>query len=398
MQGLIFDLSLPKMALVRATRGSQRMVSRQLKLQEIPAPKLPNDGWVRLHVVACGICGTDLGALKGTSSPRLAPFNSFPAVMGHEILGEVIEVGIGVTRVHPGDRVVVDPFLPCLVRDLPPCPACQRGEPWLCQNWAEGAFSPAMLLGFCRDLPGGFAEEIVAHESQLFVVPETLGEEAVLTEPLSIGMHAVLRHLPMPGERVLVIGAGSVGLLTLAALQLAKAQGEISVVARYPFQAQAADRLGAVHLYESAQQAAQEAGGARTYTGALHSHFSVGGFDTVFDCVGSESSFQEALEATREGGKLILVGTLGMLTNSDLTRVWSREITIAGSVGYGPEPGFASHTHEIVLDRLSHNTAMIEQLRTLITHRYALPQYPHALRAMQERRASGAIKVVLTPP
>ena len=115
--------------------------------------------------------------LTGRASATLSPFSSFPAILGHEVVAVVAEAGAeaGVTA---GQRVVLDPIISCAVRGLEPCPGCRDGTPALCRRAAEGDLSPGMLIGFCRDLPGGWSEGMLAHASQLHPVPERLSDEA----------------------------------------------------------------------------------------------------------------------------------------------------------------------------------------------------------------------------
>ena len=159
-----------------------------------------------------GICGTDMGTITAKSSPALAPYVSFPSVMGHEVVADVIEVGEAVDHCQPGDRVVIDPFISCYVRGLEPCPSCARGFTARCERAAgdesgDQLQAPGMILGFCRELPGAWAERMVVHRSQVFQVPDALSDEvAVLVEPLAVCVHAALKRLPAPGDRVLVLG------------------------------------------------------------------------------------------------------------------------------------------------------------------------------------------------
>src|ERR687890_443220 len=190
-----------------------------LQLEEIPEPELPTPYWVRIKPLLCGICGSDLGTLSAESSPYFSPIPSPPFVMGHEILGEVVEDNSGFAV---GERVVVEPALGCEVRGKePPCAYCASGRYALCVNVAKGDISPGIQTGFCRDTGGGWSEgTLVAHPSQLYRVPDEVPDEtAVIIEPLACAVHAALGAAPDPDDTTLVIGAGSVGLFTVAALR-----------------------------------------------------------------------------------------------------------------------------------------------------------------------------------
>lgn len=228
MKALVFDFSIPKLLLCQALSGVTDSVVygalSGLRLAEVPDPALPGDDWVRLDVIMCGICGSDLAGLTFKTSPVLEPFLSMPAVLGHEILARVIEVGPAVRQFAPGDRVVVDPAISCVVRGRAVehrCPSCASGLPTTCAHGGHaGGPSPSgaplargMMLGAHTDLPGGFGERMVAHESQLHRVTDELSDgAAVLIEPLSIGVHAVLQTALDPLASVLVIGSGPIAL------------------------------------------------------------------------------------------------------------------------------------------------------------------------------------------
>ncbi|HET9017300.1 MAG TPA: alcohol dehydrogenase catalytic domain-containing protein, partial [Thermomicrobiaceae bacterium] len=224
MQALQFSDDVPRYALSKALgRGFKGIYWSDLaclQLREVPPPPLPSPGWVRVRTRYGGICGSDLGLVLLHSSTASAPFTSFPFTVGHENVGTVVELGGAVGDVAIGQRVVVDPLLPCAVRGFDdPCPACARGDYNLCERFREGALAPGMLTGFCRDTGGSWSPSFVAHRSQLVPVPESVSDEsAVLAEPFAVALHAVLRNRPADDDTVLVIGAGVIGLCTVAAL------------------------------------------------------------------------------------------------------------------------------------------------------------------------------------
>ena len=149
-----------------------------LRLSEMEDPPLPADDWVRLDVLKAGICGSDIGNLTFKASPAMEPFGSFPAVLGHEVLARVTEVGSAVRRVEPGQRVAIDPVISCNVRgfrgDLH-CPSCVSGFHATCERAVDEGktvigdrrIHRGLTLGYQTDLPGGWGERMVAHESCL---------------------------------------------------------------------------------------------------------------------------------------------------------------------------------------------------------------------------------------
>jgi Threonine dehydrogenase and related Zn-dependent dehydrogenases len=185
-------------------------------LREVESLKLPSPRWVRIRPRLCGICGSDTAVITAKSSLLLSPLTSVPFTFGHEIVGEVIEVGSGVSKVRVGDRVVVEPALSCFVREIePPCPRCSEGNYACCERVTEGIISAGIQTGYCRDTGGGWSDELVAHEWQLFKVPDELDDEiAVLTEPFSCALHSVLKAIQCfqsEPKRALSLAAGQLG-------------------------------------------------------------------------------------------------------------------------------------------------------------------------------------------
>lgn len=373
-----------------------------LELATLPLPPLPGPDWVRIRPILSGVCGSDLALLTGRSSPALSPFASFPAVLGHEVVGEMVEVGAAVEGWASGERVVVDPIISCTVRGFdPPCQPCDRGMPALCRRQADGPLSPGILIGFCRDLPGAWGEQMLAHASQLHRVPETLSDEvAVLVEPLSVALHAVLSARLEPSQRVLVVGAGSIGLLVLAALSLLESPVSRVALARHPAQRRAAERLGASRVVADADRDQADAALIGAVGGRLHRPLigpavSSDGFDVVFDCVGSAASLDRSLRLVASGGTLVVVGGPGVIDELDWTLVWTRELHVLGSFVYGREPDVEGepHTFELATRLLA---SSVLPLGELVTHRFTLEQWPAAFRSSLDRR-SGTIKVLFEP-
>lgn len=397
MRGLTFSLSVPGHL---ATRAADRCLPALLASGWLPGlalrrrepPPLPGPRWVRLRPIVSGVCASDVALVTGRSSPALSPFVSFPAVLGHEVVARVTEVGTEIRVLRPGARVVVDPFISCEVRGLAPCEPCRRGDGRLCTRAAEGSLAPGMLIGYCRDLPGGWSDEMVAHESQLYEVPEGMPDDlAVLVEPLAVALHAVLLASPAPGGRVLVLGAGTIGLCTIAALRAVEPTCRIVVLARHAFQRDAARRLGGepAGAGQDAGDAAMAGAGARRHRPVWGPPVYTGGFDRVYDCAGTARSMDASLRVAGPGAHIVLVGcTAG--ARLDLTFVWARELRVVGSYGYGLEPAAGGrHTFALAIDLLARGTP-----DALVTHRFPLERWREALGVSLRRAGHQAIKVV----
>ncbi|MBA7594453.1 Starvation-sensing protein RspB [subsurface metagenome] len=370
MKALRCRVSIPRYLLVKVLGKRYPVSFLPLRLVDISEPS-PPPGWRRVKVRLCGICGSDIALLYGKNSPRLSPFFSFPAVLGHEILGEV-----------DGKRVVVNPNLACRERGLEPCDACKRGEEHLCRNVAEGAIVPGML-GFCRDLVGGWGEWIWAHPDKVHPVPERVPDErAVLTEPLAVALRG-LRHLdPATDLKVLVIGAGTIGLIAVKVMRILGYKAEIHVAARYPMQTELAIELGADRVYSDVWDATRLVG-AKSYRAIIGPPAWRGGFDAVIDAAGSKTSLEQASWATREGGKLLLLGSPGEMKH-DFSPHWFREVKLLGSYIYSN----ADFRRAVEL------LPKIEGIEKLVTHKFLLSDWRKAIRTVIHRRG---IKVVFKP-
>jgi L-iditol 2-dehydrogenase len=351
---------------------------------------------VRVRPILSGVCGSDLALLTGRASAILSPFASFPAVMGHEVLAGVESGPLS------GQRVVVDPLIGCVVRGLSQCSSCAAGLPGTCLRQADGPLAPGPMLGFCGDLPGGWSDAMLVHRSQLYPVPEAVtDEEGVLVEPLSVAMHAVLQRRPSSGEPVLVIGGGTVGLCTVAALRMLDPDADVTIVARHGAQAKLAERLGARRVLRERGPALIDAAGAvvgaRSYRSIYGEPVLAGGFRQVYDAVGSAASLQAAISLAAPRGRVAVLGGPGRLRAMDWTLVWTRELMVAGTYVYGREAALPGkpHTFDHVLGLLASGPDL--PIGALVTHRFGLRDWRRAMAAALDRRRSGALKVVFEP-
>ncbi|WP_018112063.1 zinc-dependent alcohol dehydrogenase [Thermus igniterrae] len=319
MKALRYTPSLPRFFAARALGKRFPKGLLPLGLTEVPLPE--RKGFVRVRVRLSGVCGSDLALLYGKSPPAISPFFSFPAVLGHEILGEV-----------EGSLVAVNPLLACADRGLPPCARCREGEEGLCENVAEGALAPGML-GYNRDLPGGWGEWVLARPERLYPIPEGVPEaRAVLAEPLAVVLRGLNKLRPWP-EEVLVLGMGTIGLLAVRLLRALGYGGKVFAVAKYPHQAQWARAFGADAVFPSAKEALEAR--ARGYRYLLFQGYR-GGYPAVVEASGSGRGFREALALAREGGRVLLLGAPG-LDWADLSPFWFKEVGLLGSYTYTRE-------------------------------------------------------------
>lgn len=365
-----------------------------LRLERVARP-CP-DGWLRLKVRLCGICGSDLRLLRGAESFLLEPYASFPAVLGHECVAEVEAAPAG-SAWRPGARVAVEPLLPCAARGLPPCRFCAAGAEQLCECFTQGALAPGLLGGYHREVGGGFAEALAAHPRQLYAVPEGVTDEvAVLTDSLASALQPALDHFPADNEVVVVYGAGILGQHLVRVLRAHGCRARIVVAARHAFQQRLALAGGAdVALCRPSRRALGEAVGARFLPTTLGGGNLEGGATRVFDCVGSTRSVQESLLLLRGRGRLVLVGTAARLGPLDASSLWFRELTIVGSNCYGLTTwrDGTRRTYQRALDLLAGGYPAAG----LLTHVYALADYRRAFQAALDKPRFASVKVALDP-
>ena len=364
-----------------------------LRLGEIEAPRPPGAGWSRVRPRLAGICGSDLASLTGKSPTVLWPLVGFPSVPGHEVVADVVEPAEG-SAFSAGDRVAVDPFLSCAARGIDACPACERGEAALCVRAAEPApgLERGMMIGYHRDLPGGWAETMWAHESQMHAVPDGLDDRtAVMTEPLSVASHALMQVDFADVRSVLVVGGGTIGLSCVVALSLLGAPRPI-VAVRHGRQAEAVRALGGEVLPHGDWA---RAGGARTVRGWAGRPLQLGGFDLVVDAVGSESVLARAAAAVRAGGTVVRVGDVGTLPAARRPDIWVPDVRLLQPFGYGREKRTGGHTFDFVLGAVASMDSA--PLASLVTHTFPLDRYRDALAAALDHGRSGSIKVAFRP-
>jgi len=365
-----------------------------LRLQEIEFSP-PGPGWVILRPRLCGICGSDLRLLKGAESFLLEPYASLPAVLGHEVVGEVIEAPPG-SEWRAGDRVAVEPILSCAVRGAPPCRYCAAGAYNLCENFLEGELAPGVIQGFTRGAGGGMAEMMAGHPSRLVRLPDHLPDEvAVLTDSVASALQPVLDNFPADRDTVIIYGAGIIGQHLLRLLRALGSKARVVMVARYRFQEELALEGGAdVVISNPSRALLGEAVGARLVDTTLGGGNLEGGADLFFDCVGSTSSLQEGLLTLKGRGTYVMVGTAGTLGPVDFSSLWFRELKLTGSAMYahGVCQGRTVRTYEKAVELLARGDY---PCRGLVSHLFPLADYRRAFKTAFDKRRHQSLKVVL---
>lgn len=318
-----------------------------IRVGEVPDPK-PGDRQVVIKVGACGICGTDLHIADGHFPPT-----PYPIVPGHEFAGEIVELGSDVPggwRI--GDRVAVDPSLFCGY-----CRPCRSGHGNLCENW--GATGDTV--------DGAFAEYVAVPSANCYRMPETMTwQEGALVEPVSCAVHGVRRVGVEAGERFLVIGAGTMGLLMQQLLQ--RSGAEVTVVDRNTARLGRARDLGASAVAADMSEVDDEK------------------FDAAADCTGAVPAIEAAFDSLRRGGRLLVFGVAPEEARIALSpfRIYNDEITVVGSMA-------VLHSYGTALDLVASGAI---DTAPLLTDELPLEEFGAALDLM---RSGSGLKVQVLP-
>ncbi len=316
----------------------------------------PKEQQVVIKIASSAICGSDLHIFKGKH-----PSAPLPVTIGHEFAGEVVAVGSKVSKVKIGDRVTVEPVIVC-----GKCRACRTGNYGYCEN-----ISFTYRVG-----DGAMADYITVEEPYVYKLPEHLSYSAgALIEPLAVAVHAVRRADIKLGEKVLVIGAGAIGIL-VAALCRRRGAAEVAIADFSQKRLNIALELGATMAINPSKQNVYDVV-SKTTDGV--------GMDKTFECVGLEATFNQAMMALRKNGLATIVG---IFENPNITipatRFITHEIRVQGSQGYCWDfPIALEMSKEIDLEKL-------------ITHTFKLEDLQQALETCLDRD-SGALKVIIHP-
>lgn len=275
-------------------------------IRDLPVPE-PDTGEVLIRVKACGICGSDVHGMDGSTGRRIPPL-----VMGHEASGMIERLGEGVSGYAPGDRVTFDSTVYC-------------GECWFCRHGRINLCDNRRVLGVaCEEYSqnGAFAEYVSVPARILYPMPEDISyAQAAMVEPVSIAFHAVERTPLSINDTAVVVGAGMIGLLIVQTLRL-KGCGNVIAVDIDDERLALAMEFGAdITINSREEDASREIQELLTERGA----------DCAFEAVGNANAFMTAVDCLRKGGLLTLVGNLTPTLDFPLQQIVTREITVYGS-------------------------------------------------------------------
>ena len=312
-------------------RAAKLVELNKIELVEVPVPEPERDTDVQVQVRAVGICGTDLHMFREARGDV-----QLPRIMGHELSGLVTKVGKAVTRVKPGDRVVLDPVFACGV-----CPTCKKGHPNVCDS----------VRCYGVQMDGGYQDYIVVGEEHLYTFDGSITyEEAALAEPFSIALNILDRAQLTAEDNLLIIGGGTIGLSILQAAKSVGARVLLSDV--IPEKLEIAKRMGADAVVNSRTDSLREAAGA----------FAPIGFDVVVDAVGVTPLFQQSLEFAAPCARVLCIGFDGRPASIPPVVITKKELSIIGS-------RMNCHRFPAVMQRLNDGQLRAEEM---ISRKYSI--------------------------
>ena len=329
---------------------------QQYEFRDIPMPRLQTPTDVLVKVKAAGICGSDIHSFNGDNINF-----EFGRIPGHEITAEVVEIGPAVTTLRPGDRVVHE-----IMRSCGKCYACLHGQPNVCKELT--------ISGVHRD--GGFCEYMVADQRRWHRFPESIAyDDGVMMEPYTIGAHAVSRGRVLPGDDVLIYGAGPIGLSALEMAIAAGARVFISDIA--PNRLELAKDFGAYRAINSKEEKVPE---------VLLAETGGNGPNVVIDCAGLTYIAGEALKIITPAGRFVQVAYIRDEVSIPIVAVGAKEVSIIGS----------RLEHDDFESVIKAFPDKLEHVKRLISHRFPFAQAGEAfMQAVKPGAQNGKIVVVM---
>ncbi len=334
-----------------------KLIGREkIQLEKVNLP-LPKEGEVQIKVKFCGICGSDIHAYQGKH-----PFVHPPIVLGHEFSGTVSRVGLGVADLKEGDPVTVEPNITC-----GRCYNCLHGRYNIC--------SELKVIG-CVGYDGAFSEYILVPSSKVIKLPRGMSfEHATMIEPAAVAVHVVRKASQKIGQKVVVLGAGPIGLLVTQIARSAGADG-IIVTDILDYRLNLARRLGADEVVNISSQDLKE---------TIIQKWGTEGVDLIYDCVGTEETLFQAMQVARKGIKIMIVGVPHQKIEINFELVQDRELELMGCLMYVRED-FLTALSLILNDRID--------VDSLITHRFNLEKIGEAFSLIQ-RKKEEIIKILI---
>jgi len=328
----------------------------KILLEDVDVPE-PGENEVLIKVKVCGICGSDIHSYKGKH-----PFVHPPIVLGHEFSGKIHQAGTKVSSFSPGDRVTVEPNIVC-----GRCYNCLHGRYNICTN--------LKVIG-CVGYDGALSEYIVVPENKVLKLPDDISfEKAALIEPIAVAVHAVRKAEQKIGDKVVILGAGTIGLLVMQIAKLAGTE-KTTITDLLDYRLERAKNLGADEVINSKSQ---------DLVKLIHKEYGKDGIDLIYDCVGIEETISQAIQIARKGIRIMVVGVPEERIRVDLSLVQDRELEIVGSLMYTRED-FTTAIDLIQKEKI--------KVKSLVTHYFKLKDINKAFHLVTQGKEN-VLKVVI---
>jgi L-iditol 2-dehydrogenase len=333
---------------------------KKMEMKKVPDPLIINEKDVKIKMKVVGICGSDIHYfVNGRIGSQIV---DFPFTLGHEGAGDVVETGTGVTRVRPGDRIAIEPAMPCME-----CDQCIAGRPHTCRK--------LRFLGCPGQAEGCLSEYIVMPESSCFPIEDNMSyDEAVISEPLAIGVYAVRQAVHVKGLTAGILGFGPIGMSVMMA-GFAAGTGKTYVT----------DKIGrrTAMALETGAAWSGNPGSEDVVKEILKKE--PGGLDMIFECCGSQDAMDQAIDLVKPGGKIMIVGIPefdNWSFNADKIR--RKEINLVNIRRQ-------NHALEETINLLASGKI---NLKSMVTHRFAFEESPDAFNLVAGYR-DGVMKAMI---
>jgi L-iditol 2-dehydrogenase len=337
-------------------RGAVLTEIYKFTLDSLSQPQ-PKPGEVLIKVNLTGICGSEVHAFKGNH-----PYRIPPVILGHELVGQIVEVTPEVKRLKVGDRVTVEPQISCKE-----CNFCLKGDINLCNS--------KIVLG-TKEWPGSFAEFITAPEFTVYKLPDSLSnEEGVMVEPLAVAVHAVKKSQLTFTDTCVILGAGTIGLMTLLCAKTAGATN-IIITDTIDYNLNVAKKMGADYVFNVKKV---------NITDEIKKITGEEGADVVFITAGIPSVLNDSLQCVIKKGRVVPVALFDEAVPVEMFRIIGSELNISGTIMYN---------HDDFEDAIKLLAKKTVDVNPVITHKLPIDDVQHGLELV-DKKLENALKVML---
>lgn len=398
MKTISFNADLKSIALTlilsKITKKAFNFNCSPVRYEELEDLPLFKEDWVKVKNIQTGICGTDMTFYTCNQSASIAMYpvpGNDKVFMGHETVGIIEEVGDDVKDLKVGDRVIMRKYMQCCdLKGYPEdewCDNCKKGEYTICSNYG----APSLVN---TNVGAGMGDYYMGPASQVIKIDKSItNDEATLVEPAAVSIHSVMKKVPKKNDKVLVIGAGMIGLNIIQFIKLLQPNCTVYVLEKSKKKQEMALKFGAdkIVVGDIYEYIAEETD-AKLYQKGKNKML-IGGLDIIYDTVGKHDMFNNALRLLRARGTYVKVGYQMVPTKFDETPIWWQELEIIGVDSYGMDKyeGKEIQSFDLILKLLKEKKITFDGL---ITNRFNIKDYKKAFYTMLTK-GNKEIKIVL---